>query len=144
MAQGAELALMLPKPAAEQTITVEGELVDPKAGPVPCVVIRMPWWRAQSLGEVLTRWNGAGKIMEAADCDEGELSAGEVGKAMRMNGGTTDGLELPKPRLDAPQTVTVEGEIWDSQDYVGCRASSCACPGGAPSSSPTSSTAGRA
>jgi len=123
MTESAGTALLIPEPAPEQTITVEGIFFDPVAGPGPCVVVCMPWWRAESVGDLLGRWTRVCGIVEAAGSDEQALadallSAAEIGSALRKNHMTADGVELPDPPPGEPQAVTIEGDIWDGQDQV--------------------------
>jgi hypothetical protein len=81
MAQGMERANILPEPAAEQVVTVEGEFLDAEDGVVPCVVVRMPWWRAQSLGVVLDRWTRVAEIVDESDGSEEGLLAASLQEA---------------------------------------------------------------
>jgi hypothetical protein len=119
MTESAGTALLIPEPAPEQAITVEGTFFDPEVGPTPCIVVRMPWWRAQSLSDLLTRWTRVGEILQATVSSEEALAyelrgAADVGRA--RGGGA--GMALPDLPPGEAQVVTAEGEFWDGHDQI--------------------------
>ncbi len=47
-----------------ETVEVAGEVFDPEAGrAVPCVTVRMPFWRSEHLSSVLEKWTRIGEVL---------------------------------------------------------------------------------
>jgi len=74
---------------AHQEVAVDGEILVEEDGLVPAVVIRMPFWRAESLSESLDVWTQVCNLVDESGRYEESvlarqlLQAGAEGRARR-------------------------------------------------------------